>query len=243
LGLKDLPRSRGKGRFGLLIATDLPRSRGKGRFGLLIATDLPRSRGKGRFGLLIATDLPRSRGKGRFGLPIATDLPRSRGKGRFGLPIATDLPRSRGKGRFGLLIATDLPRSRGKGKFGLPTDTFALAKHGTTRTAEKAATDSSFMERASQGSLLLVAYRLRIPNLSGGCLGLLQLWWNLALERMVILPTYFVSHFAPGSVVIYFDPNRVKESHALLRLRPQQRLWLLSSWDGPSPRRALIVAP
>jgi hypothetical protein len=170
-------------------------------------------------------------------------LPRSRGKGRLGLPLATDLPRSRGNGRFGLPIATDLPRSRGKGKFGLPADTFALAKHGTTRTADKAATDSSFIGRASQGSVLHVAYRLRIPNLSRGCLALLQLWWNLALERMVILPTYQVIHFAPGSVVIYFDPNRVKESHVPVVVPLQQGVSLLSSWDGPSPRLALIVAP
>jgi hypothetical protein len=134
--------------------------------------------------------LPRLFGKGRFGLLVATDKPRLFGKGRFGLPAAMDLPRLFGKGRFGLLVATDKPRLFGKGRFGLLADTFALAKHGTTRTVDRTATVSNFMARVSQGSLMLVVYRLRITNLSGGCLASLQLWWNLTPRTLVILPTY-----------------------------------------------------
>jgi hypothetical protein len=138
--------------------------------------------------------LPRLFGKGRFGL-YATDpdLPRLFGKGRFGLNATDpDLPRLFGKGRFGLTFVADMPRLFGKGKLGLLLDTFALAMQGTTRTADKAATDSSFIKRASPGSLVHVAYRLRITNLSGGCLTPLQLWWNLMPRRLVILPMYLI---------------------------------------------------
>ena len=106
--------------------------------------------------------MPRLLGKGRFGLLNATDLPRLLGKGRLGLN-ATDLPRLFGKGKFGLAATTDLPRLLGKGRFGLAVDTFALAMHGTTRTADKAATDSSFMEKPPRGLLISrrIAYVLR----------------------------------------------------------------------------------
>jgi hypothetical protein len=49
-----------------------------------------------------------------------------------------------------------LPNWRGNGMLGLLADTLALARQGTTRTADKAATVSSFMEKASRG-LVLVA--------------------------------------------------------------------------------------
>ena len=74
-----------------------------------------------------------------------------------------------------------LPNWRGKGMLGLLLDTIALAKQGTTRTADKAATVSNFTVKASQGSLKRVAYRLRIPYLSRGWESLVQLWWNLTL--------------------------------------------------------------
>jgi hypothetical protein len=76
--------------------------------------------------------------------------------------------------------------------FGLLLDTRALAKHGTPRTADKAATVNNFTVRASQGSVVLVAYRLRNTNLSRGFGWLLQLWWNLTLKRLVILPRYLI---------------------------------------------------
>jgi len=113
---------------------------------------LPRLFGNGRFGLYASDpDLPRLFGNGRFGLYASDpDLPRLFGKGRFGL-YATDpdLPRLFGKGRFGLTFVADMPRLFGNGKLGLLLDTFALAMQGTTRTADKAATDSSFIKRAS----------------------------------------------------------------------------------------------
>jgi hypothetical protein len=120
--------------------------------------------------------------------------PRLVGNGRFGLyaTMAFLPPKLVGKGRFGLYAFLP-PRLVGNGRFGLLLlDTVALAKLGTTRTAEKAATSSSFMVRASQGSLVLVAYRLRNTNLSRALGWLLQLWWNLTLRRLVILPRYFI---------------------------------------------------
>jgi len=61
---------------------------------------------------------------------------------------ASLLPRL-GKGRFGLYATLPFLPRLGKGRFGLLLlDTVALAKLGTNRTAEKAATNSNFMVRA-----------------------------------------------------------------------------------------------
>jgi hypothetical protein len=125
--------------------------------------------------------IPALFGKGRFGLAATVTIPALFGKGRFGLAATVTIPALFGKGRFGLAATVTIPVLFGKGRLGLLLDTNALARQGTASTAVRARTENDFMAGGLPRGMVLVAYRLRNTNVSGGCQALLQLWWNLTL--------------------------------------------------------------
>lgn len=66
-----------------------------------------------------------------------------------------------------------------------------VSKAGYCQNGGQDCSKEQLHNRGLPKGLVLVAYRLRFPNLSEGCLHLLQLWWNLELQIVVILPMYF----------------------------------------------------